>query len=218
MLTRVELREEVDEVPHLLLLGARGPLGVVGRHGVQEGPGAAAQLLAVQGAVGGRLLLLHRGLREGRRRTVGAHGGKHHGGGTATEASTTRTRGRKWEPPGTPREGEAEGYGPTALRGRREARSSPQPPAHTPPYHGARRCLLLLLAEPALEIRTSPARLLGLLLRSGAGSPRRNGERESERAAFGARERRSAAAGAALTGRRHLGAAVHRGPWAAAQP
>lgn len=128
MLTRVELREEMDEVPHLLLLGARGPLGVVGRHGVQEGPGAAAQLLAVQGAVGGRLLLLHRG-------------------------------------------------------------------------HGARRCLLLLLAEPALEIRTGPARLLGLLLRSGAGSPRRNGERESERAAFGARERRSAAAGAALTGR-----------------
>lgn len=74
MLTRVELREEVDEVPHLLLLGARGPLGVVGRHGVQEGPGAAAQLLAVQGAVGGRLLLLHRGLREGRRRAVGHAG------------------------------------------------------------------------------------------------------------------------------------------------
>lgn len=89
-------------------------------------------------------------------------------------------------------------------------------PAHIPPYHAARRRLLPLLAEPALEIRTGPARLLRLLLRSGAGSPGRDSEMKSERAAFSAGERRGAAARPALTGRRHLGAAVHCGPEAAA--
>lgn len=62
MLAGVKLGEEVDEVSHLLLLGAGGAVGVVGCHGVQEGPGVSAQLLAVQGTIWGWLLLLHHNL------------------------------------------------------------------------------------------------------------------------------------------------------------
>lgn len=58
MLAGVELGEEVDEVSHVLLLGAGGLVGVIGRHGVQEPPCAAAQLLAVQRTVRWWLLLL----------------------------------------------------------------------------------------------------------------------------------------------------------------
>lgn len=215
MLTRVELGEEVDEVPHLLLLGARGALRVVGRHGVQEGPGAAAQLLAVQGAVGGRLLLLHRCLREGRERAVGAAEESIAVKGWQRSPEPQARRGENVSSLAPPGRGKREGAAPQRW-GRGGSPLLVTTPAHIPPYHAARRRLLPLLAEPALEIRTGPARLLRLLLRSGAGSPGRDSEMKSKRAAFSAGERRGAAARPALTGRRHLGAAVHCGPEAAA--
>lgn len=50
-----ELGEQVDELPHLMLLGGGWPVGVIRCHGVQEGPGAAPQLFPVQRAL--RVLL-----------------------------------------------------------------------------------------------------------------------------------------------------------------
>lgn len=58
MLAGVKLGEEVDELPHLLLLGTGGVVGVVRRHGVQECPGVSAKLLAVEGTVRRWLFLL----------------------------------------------------------------------------------------------------------------------------------------------------------------
>lgn len=46
-----ELGEQVDELPHLLLLGRRWMVGVICCHSVQEGPGATAQLFPVQGTL-----------------------------------------------------------------------------------------------------------------------------------------------------------------------
>lgn len=57
-LTREELWEKVDKLPHLLLLWCGRLVRVVRRHGVQEGPGVPAQLLPVQWAL--RILLLLR--------------------------------------------------------------------------------------------------------------------------------------------------------------
>lgn len=50
-----ELWEKVDKLPHFLLLCQRRVVGVVRRHGVQEGPGVPAQLPPVQWAL--RILL-----------------------------------------------------------------------------------------------------------------------------------------------------------------
>lgn len=50
---RIQLREQREELAHLGLLRRRRPGRVRGGDGVQERPGAAAELLDVGGAVGG---------------------------------------------------------------------------------------------------------------------------------------------------------------------
>lgn len=49
--TRVHLAKQADELLRLHLLRERRSLRVVGRHGVQEGPGGAAELFDVRRAV-----------------------------------------------------------------------------------------------------------------------------------------------------------------------
>ena len=48
---RVHLAEQADELLRFALLGEGRSFGVGGCHGVQEGPGGAAELLDVWGAV-----------------------------------------------------------------------------------------------------------------------------------------------------------------------